>query len=242
MFPQWTPVQFKTYYLDQFSIPENSVVIWKFDADSPFPNALDLLNTDEKKQALSFYKTIHQERFTKTRAFVKWVLSQYINNLRPSDCLLIKNEYGKPSLGDFSKIKFNISHSENYVLFILSSIHDVGIDIEVQIPRPYDDMASQKNSLQEIKCLLNTPQHLKMLKFFNIWSQKEAFIKACGMGLSYPTQQFTVPSLPHTASYINDILFKRVWKVIRFTPHFGFSGAVCMDTATELSHFYHLMT
>ena len=242
MFPQWTQVELKTDYPNPFLIPENSVVIWKFNIDSPFPNASDFLNADEKKQALSFYKILHQERFTKTRAFMKWVLCQYINNLEPSNCLLNKNDYGKPYLDNFHKIKFNISHSENYALFVLSSIHEVGVDIEAQLSRPYMDIANQLFSTEEIKCLLNTPYYLKMLQFFNIWSQKEAFIKACGMGLSYPTQKFTVPSLLHTTSYINDVVFNRVWKVIRFTPQFGFSGAVCIDTSKEISHFYHLIT
>ncbi|HVT62301.1 MAG TPA: 4'-phosphopantetheinyl transferase superfamily protein, partial [Legionellaceae bacterium] len=72
------------------------------------------------------------------------------------------------------------------------------------------------------------PTYLRTLSFFHIWTQKEAFIKACGMGLSYPTQVFHVPVKPPTSNdRIYDPKHQRNWHMQSFMPAPACCAAVC---------------
>ena len=76
--------------------------------------------------------------------------------------------------------------------------------------------------------------------FFNIWAQKEAFIKACGLGLSYPTQQFNVPPMPGEKIQIIDKIHQQTWQMISFMPEISCSAALCYNTQMEDIHFLKL--
>jgi 4'-phosphopantetheinyl transferase len=84
------------------------------------------------------------------------------------------------------------------------------------------------------------PRLLQPLAFFHIWSQKEALIKACGLGLTYPTQQFSVPILPSTNQEIIDTLHKTTWQMISFMPEIACSAALCYHSAINQIRYLKL--
>ena len=59
-----------------------------------------------------------------------------------------------------------------------------------------EDLAKSFFSLAEINGLANLPPTLKLAGFFNVWTRKEAFVKAIGLGLSYPLNRFSVSLAP----------------------------------------------
>ncbi len=235
MYPTWTIYSLKKFSQLEFQIVPNHIDIWKFNLNTFFPDAKNLLNDKEKKRAYDFYQPIHQQRFIHARAFVKLVLSKYLKNISPKNLDFIENAHGKPSLFDAFGLEFNLSHSGDFVLLGIADKTPIGIDLEIQKSSPHEDIAELLFSPPEIQALKNSPHYLKNLSFFNIWSQKEAFIKACGMGLSYPTKTFTVPALPQSVSLIEE-----PWHTTRFTPQLGYSGAICHPHQQFFLKFYHL--
>jgi len=89
-------------------------------------------------------------------------------------------KYGKPYFPD-SSFSFNISHSEEYIVCVISSDEKehLGIDIEKIKPLEWKIFDS-----------VWSPQEKKKLdgimKFYTYWTRKEAIIKADGRGMQIP--------------------------------------------------------
>ncbi len=102
------------------------------------------------------------------------------------------NRYGKPQLaGDIGRFyHFNHSHSGQWVVGVLSD-SPCGIDVE-EIREADLDIAEHCFAKQEFQDLQAMPVELREEYFFDLWTLKESFVKACGLGLSLPLDSFAV--------------------------------------------------
>jgi len=101
------------------------------------------------------------------------------------------NAYGKPFLAFDPQFSYNISHSGTWVVAIVGYKHWVGIDVE-EI-RPIDiDIAKRFFTLAEYNDLLSKGETDRIECFYELWTAKESFIKALGLGLSVPLDSFTM--------------------------------------------------
>jgi 4'-phosphopantetheinyl transferase len=108
--------------------------------------------------------------------------------------------YGKPYL-DEGKVRFNISHSGNGVVCVLSTDTDsIGIDMEQVKDIDINDFQNlwSDNEWREI-----CGGGLDV--FYQYWTRKEAIIKAEGMGLSIPLKEIEVT--PERGSYKDKTYF-----------------------------------
>jgi 4'-phosphopantetheinyl transferase len=113
-----------------------------------------------------------------------------MNKIQNKEIIFNTNAYGKPYLENNLDLSFNISHSGEWVVSIVSKI-PVGIDIE-RI-RPLDlNVAKQFFSIKEYTDLVskNSEEHLNY--FYDLWTLKESYIKALGKGLSIPLDSFEI--------------------------------------------------
>ena len=85
-------------------------------------------------------------------------------------------------------IHFNISHSGNYIVCAISKM-EVGIDIEEVKDIPLSDF-TELFSPEELKLIFTDPNNF--LPFYTLWTQKEAFLKASGVGLNLPLNQVII--------------------------------------------------
>jgi 4'-phosphopantetheinyl transferase len=94
-------------------------------------------------------------------------------------------------------VNFNVSHSYKMALVGVTRGRQIGIDLEyIQKDFACEEIAKRVFSPQEIATLDDLPGDLKHEGFFNCWTRKEAYIKARGLGLSYPLNQFEVSLIP----------------------------------------------
>jgi len=101
---------------------------------------------------------------------------------------IIFNTYGKPFLNNGS-VQFNISHSGEMVACVLDDSYEVGIDIEMLTEINISDFKPQM-LFSEWERIISSSN--KKTAFFEYWTQKEAVIKAHGMGHSIPIKSFKV--------------------------------------------------
>ena len=95
---------------------------------------------------------------------------------------VVKNQYGKPSLADYPEVHYNVSHAVGICACIVSDT-ECGIDCEKV--RDYRPGVMKRAFSETEKALVeNAPD--RDLMFFRLWTLKESYIKAIGMGLSYP--------------------------------------------------------
>ncbi len=113
-------------------------------------------------------------------------MEQFNDSFKESD--LVYTDFNKPYLNN-SNISFNISHSGEYVICVLTDLGEVGIDIEKINPIEISGFKSQmtRNEWDYVSNAENS-----QASFFKYWTQKEAIIKAHGKGLSVPLTSFEV--------------------------------------------------
>jgi 4'-phosphopantetheinyl transferase len=215
---------------------EARIDLWQFSLAQEFNNAYELLNSAEKARADRFYFSKHKRRFANARATVRLILSHYLNT--PAERLeFTYTDHGKPGVENAAKLQFNISHTGDLALLAVGKCFPIGVDIEKYSARPYEGIAKMLFSEQEYDEFLRVPLALKPAVFFHVWAQKEAFIKACGLGLSYPTKKFTVPIYMPTKQLVNDPLHHMTWQLRSFMPQVACSGALCYHpTVREIRH------
>ena len=112
----------------------------------------------------------------------------YRRNIAEYTSLTIaKGEHGKPYLPDDPQIHFNLSHSGNRVLCMISPVA-CGCDIEQTDRTP-------KQIGMVSRCLAESEQRLAAASpvlFSRIWTLKESILKLSGKGLLIPMNSFEV--------------------------------------------------
>ncbi len=100
-------------------------------------------------------------------------------NLKEKDLIIKENQFGKPIFESKKDIKFNISHSKDTVIAVISN-KEVGCDVEKL--RKYNENIIKKYFSNEEIDFIKTSKN-KDEAFTRIWTLKESFLKAVGIGL-----------------------------------------------------------
>jgi 4'-phosphopantetheinyl transferase len=153
-----------------------------------------LLTAEELQQGARYHFAHDRHRYLITRALVRTTLSRYADV--PPECwTFIPNPYGRPGISNDDtrarRISFNISHSSELVVLAITQDHDLGVDTEDVLTRsPPLEIADRFFAPEEVATLRALPLDRQPTRFFQHWTLKESYIKARGMGLSLPLDQF----------------------------------------------------
>ena len=177
-------------------ICENEVHLWKI-------NPKARLNTDllkEFKRIISAEELKKIERYRQdsakhaaliTRAFLRIVLSKY-ECISPEDWRFSYSDLGKPEVIN-SKIglRFNLSHNKDIIICAVCVVNDIGCDIE-SLTRKMSITAISKRFFcpEEADLISMLREDLQRKAFFELWTLKEAFVKATGKGISQGLDTF----------------------------------------------------
>jgi 4'-phosphopantetheinyl transferase len=153
-----------------------------------------LLSSEERMRAARFRSAQHAERFVVAHARLRQVLAVELGQA-PGSIEFAVGPHGKPELAGASKpgLYFNLSHSAGLGLVGWSWQRDIGVDVEVW--RPTRDQAALVRryfSPAEIAAWGSLPRGRRQEAFFNLWTRKEAYVKALGRGLALPLDSFDV--------------------------------------------------
>ena len=181
------------HYSEYHKLLATQAHIW-FCHPSEFDNSyeLDLAKNWLSKEELKKYQKIFYKedriQYLVSHVMLRRVLSEYID-LHPKLWQYDSNSYGKPFISYKHKIinlQFNLSHTRRLIALIITQKENCGIDIE--LIRPLNDyfniarlVFSQNERITMSK--INNNDVLKNY-FFSLWTLKEAYIKARGIGLS----------------------------------------------------------
>ncbi len=97
-------------------------------------------------------------------------------------------ENGKPYLKDYPHIHFNLSHSGEFAIAVISD-QEIGCDIEKV--REINDGVVSKCFTEEEQKYIDTSLN-ENEAFTRIWVYKESFLKAVGYGITIPMNSFSV--------------------------------------------------
>src|SRR5262249_13205105 len=103
---------------------------------------------------------------------------------------------GKPALAEEvegSELTFNWSHSDGMALYAVAQGRMVGVGLERRRPDVgYLQIAERFFALGGVAALRALPDDGRLDAFFCLWTCKEAWVKAAGVGLSFPLAQVEV--------------------------------------------------
>lgn len=159
----------------------NDVAIWLIDlARIGLEPMRALLSADERARADQYRQQGDIERFVKGRGALRRILGERTGQDAHS---LAFTEGGgrKPSLRNHPAIAFNLSHSGGYVLIALGDT-PVGVDIETMRPIDWAGMGETVFHPDERAAMAASADPHSA--FFQLWTHKEAFLKATGIGLT----------------------------------------------------------
>jgi 4'-phosphopantetheinyl transferase len=193
--------------LDEVGKPEAGVIrlsprevqiwgIWLTASDAAVAYYHSVLSLDERHRAERFRFGNLRRSYILSRGGLRILLAHYLG-CAPTGIEFIGGPKGKPALRDFSRIRFNTSHSGEMALYALTVGCELGVDVE-QL-RTLDDLESiamRFFSPGEASELLSLNPEDRGPAFFRCWTRKEAYVKAIGDGLTIPLDCFQVTLLP----------------------------------------------
>lgn len=93
-----------------------------------------------------------------------------------------KNQWGKPYLSAFPQVFYSVTHCKRAVAVITAPFR-VGIDAEAV--KEYSDTVARRICSETEMAYIDSA-HDKNIAFFRLWTLKESYIKALGLGLTFP--------------------------------------------------------
>ena len=153
-----------------------------------FNSLLPFVSIERRKK---IYKFIRKEDADRSLIADILLREALIENLKIENDTIFFNygNYGKPLLSNHESINFNISHSGNWVVCAIND-HEIGIDIE-KIEDIDFDIAKSFFSEKEYIDLMKKDINERKDYFYDLWTLKESYIKACGKGLSLDLRYFS---------------------------------------------------
>lgn len=150
---------------------------------------LDYLEPGLRHKIEKFVREDDAQRSLLGELLVRYLIHN--NHKIPSDKIKIAySNKGKPFLIDREDVKFNISHSGNWVVAALSNKR-VGIDIE-EIKPAKMKIAKRYFTDIEYNDLVSREKNDQPGYFFELWTCKESYLKALGKGLTQSLASFSV--------------------------------------------------
>ena len=174
----------------------------------------DLLSEEERERQGTFLLEEARCQYLAAWALARTSLSRYAD-IEPQDWRFQRGKYGRPEIVSPSgaaadgspgaliaahgspPLRFNLSHSGGLVACLVTLGVDVGVDVE-STQRDLDmvRLAARFFSPEEAGVVRSLAGPEQRERFFAYWTLKEAYLKACGRGLSIPLRQVSFRLAP----------------------------------------------
>jgi 4'-phosphopantetheinyl transferase len=196
-----------------------------------------LLSDDEMARYRRYLVPHASQTFLAARVFLRSVLSAYCG-IAPADWRFETNPWGRPRIATTNAppgLDFNLSHKPGCVACLTGRSRALGVDVEdTAANRLYVvELAERFFSPSETRDLQALPVDRQFDRFYELWTLKESYIKARGMGLSLGLSHFSFSPKGTAASVRFDPGFQddpAAWDFQLFRP----DPQHLMATAIEL--------
>lgn len=222
---------------EDLALASNQVDVWRVSISDFALDAIhrmaSSLSADEIKRADRFHFQADRHRFVVSHASLRDILSRYLYR-SPQDIKFATSEHGKPVVLPQSQLDFNLSHSEDFALISIANGCKVGVDVEKhRLDMEHEKIAQRFFSDKEKSELRVLPDDQKITGFFNCWTRKEAYIKAHGLGLLLPLDDFDVSLRPNEPAVLRatrpDAQEASGWTLVSLDVDPEYAGAIAVE-------------
>ena len=158
---------------------------------------LHLLNPEERARLGKFRFEPDADSYASAHALTRLALSARDESVAPSKWRFRTREFGKPEIapdegGAEPALRFNLSHSRGRVAAATLVGAEIGVDVEaVGTLAVAEELRERVLSPLESGELDSLHEACRAMRFFGIWSVKESYIKARGLGLRLPLKEIS---------------------------------------------------
>jgi 4'-phosphopantetheinyl transferase len=202
------------------------------------------LSPEELARADAFRGEGYRRDYLLAHASLRWVLGECLS-ISPASVGFAAGSFREPGAAAIKPelrnagldLRFNLSHTRGAALVAVTLGREVGIDIEWQ--RPMDDLEGMARSVmsdKEHEQWLGLVAEDRAAAFYHLWTRKESYLKAIGLGLFRDLHEVTVPVWPRfldaaagAFTRVEDRSGDGDWVVGDIAAAEGYSAAVCCE-------------
>jgi 4'-phosphopantetheinyl transferase len=171
--------------------------LWVVDLASVDRPALEnlqlLLSEEELERAQRFQFERDRRAFLVSYGLLRRALTLVVPGVCPKDWIFTRAPNGRPEIDQPSLLpwlRFSISHTTGLVACLVTAKNDCGVDVEAVVPFPdLESLSWRILAPSERAHIAALPDHVRHCGFFRLWTLKEAYAKARGLGVSLPFKQ-----------------------------------------------------
>jgi 4'-phosphopantetheinyl transferase len=234
---------------EAIQLRKNEIHLWRSNLALPTEKIEELaliLSTDEQIRANKFRFPKHRNRFIVARATLRKILGNYLQ-IDPKELLFKYSSRGKPELDNNEseqQIQFNLSHSEDLALYGFTYELQIGVDLEyLRSICDVEKIAQRFFSSREYNIINNSISDQEKQKLFlQIWTGKEAYLKATGEGLGNSLDGISIEIIKdegvRLSSIKDDAQLAARWKLYSFIPEPNYLASLAVEANNwELSYY-----
>lgn len=156
------------------------------------PESSELLDEAELERAARFVVPADSRRWSRFRAAVRLLLARHLD-ADPRRLEFVPGPHGKPRLAaPHHHLHFNLSHATDLGLLVVSEAGEVGVDLE-----PWDRGPGLLECVDDFchpveAAGLPADESRRARHLLQLWTAKEAFLKALGSGFSISPQELLI--------------------------------------------------
>src|SRR5262245_2922989 len=195
------------------------------------------LSADERERAERYRHEPSRRQYVEARATLRALLGRYLD--APATGLHFTHlAQGKPALPG-GELHFNVSHSHGLALIAVTREGEVGVDVEHLRAQPtHLDLATRYFTPAEAAALRRLPAAASEEAFFHVWTRKEAFLKALGLGLTHGLERFEVSVPPDDPARVLHIDGDRAaggrWSLVALAPAAGYVATLAIEASVRV--------
>ena len=137
----------------------------------------------ERGKKINQYFHVLDKKLSLYSALITRIGLSTISGLKHTELSFSYPQNHKPLFLSKPKYDFSISHSNGSIVSCISSNSPVGVDVE-KISHPPFDIMDLVFSQHEIQYINNASAIERVFRFYRVWTQKEAYYKMLGIGLT----------------------------------------------------------
>jgi len=197
-------------------------------------NLVSKVSKETQTKIIKARLLIDQWRYLIAELFLKRALSLELG-IPSSSLIFAADMYGKPYLMNKKRF-FNLSHSHEMIV-LATDDEPIGIDIEYIAPlNDLKDLIGQFTE-KEQEAYFAQPEISRLNFFYDLWTYKESYLKAIGIGFGYSLQSFSIQVADGAAFLLKGIDSDTKWYFQKYEIDQTYKCAICSRKQTFPKEF-----
>lgn len=201
------------------------------------------LTIEERQRADRYVVEPPRRRFRYCRRTVRRCLG-WLTGVEPNALSFGVEQNGKPTLAypADTDLAFNVSHSGDWGVLAVGWNCQIGVDLETIDPHlDITGLATRFFSDREQHQLFQLPAERQRAGFYHIWTSKEAYMKAVGLGMALPLASFHVAANPdQPPALLAGDVGHGPWHAVGFHVASAVPGTLMFNQSREIIRYWDI--